>query len=501
MSIVCACRNEQGHIAELIDRVPDFGVPTELIFVEGNSTDDTRGEILRQIEAHPERDIRFVPQTGKGKGDAVRTGFAAAKHDVLMILDGDLSVLPEDLPKFHRGLVDGRAELVNGSRLVYDMEPGAMRFLNMIGNRVFARLLKGIMGQQVKDTLCGTKVLLKRDYDRIAAGRSYFGDFDPFGDFDLLFGAAQARPEDRRPAGALPPAHVRRDEHQPLAPRRAAPPDDALRVLEIQSRTAHAPRQSERARRRGVWERRAAALAFVLAIVVAAVVVFAQPLRSPWWTYADADASYTGAALNLVAGYPAEFVDHPGLPLTEAAALAFGADALLRGNLSRADRRGVRRRTAARPRPHAGGLPRPRCAPVPPRRARWRFSCSRGCSVTGRGASPAGAALARGARPDSRWRSSCAPTSRSPSAASSSRTWSAERWSARSRGLVRRGAAFVAGFATDGEAARDRAARAARRRRAVAARRRARCASSPWLPAPTVRRRSLAAVAGARGRC
>jgi SAM-dependent methyltransferase len=191
VSIVCACRNEQGHIAELIDRVPDFGVPTELIFVEGNSTDDTRGEILRQIEAHPGRDIRFVPQTGKGKGDAVRTGFAAAKHDVLMILDGDLSVLPEDLPKFHRGLVDGRAELVNGSRLVYDMEPGAMRFLNMIGNRAFARLLKGIIGQQVKDTLCGTKVLLKRDYERIAAGRSYFGEFDPFGDFDLLFGAAR----------------------------------------------------------------------------------------------------------------------------------------------------------------------------------------------------------------------------------------------------------------------------------------------------------------------
>jgi SAM-dependent methyltransferase len=191
VSIVCACRNEQGHIAELINRVPDFGVPTELIFVEGNSTDDSRGEILRQIEAHPDRDIRLVPQPGKGKGDAVRAGFAAAKHDVLMILDGDLSVLPEDLPKFHRGLVEGRAELVNGSRLVYDMEPGAMRFLNMIGNRAFARLLKGIIGQQVKDTLCGTKVLLKRDYDRIAAGRSYFGEFDPFGDFDLLFGAAR----------------------------------------------------------------------------------------------------------------------------------------------------------------------------------------------------------------------------------------------------------------------------------------------------------------------
>jgi glycosyltransferase involved in cell wall biosynthesis len=191
VSIVCPCRNEQGHVAQLIERIPDFGAPTEVIFVEGNSTDDTRGEILRQIEAHPERDLRFVPQTGKGKGDAVRAGFAAARNDVLMILDGDLSVRPEDLPKFHRGLVEGRAELVNGSRLVYDMEPGSMRFLNMLGNRAFARLLKAIMGQQVKDTLCGTKVLLRRDYERIAAGRSYFGEFDPFGDFDLLFGGAR----------------------------------------------------------------------------------------------------------------------------------------------------------------------------------------------------------------------------------------------------------------------------------------------------------------------
>ena len=243
VSIVCACRNEQGHIAELIDRMPDFGVPTELIFVEGNSTDDTRGEILRQIEAHPERDIRFVPQTGKGKGDAVRTGFAAAKHDVLMILDGDLSVLPEDLPKFHRGLVDGRAELVNGSRLVYDMEPGAMRFLNMIGNRVFARLLKGIIGQQVKDTLCGTKVLpearLRPDRRRALLLRRV----RPVRRLRPALRRRPARPEDRRPAGALPPAHVRRDEHQPLAPRRAAPPDDALRVLEVQSRTAHPPRR------------------------------------------------------------------------------------------------------------------------------------------------------------------------------------------------------------------------------------------------------------------
>ena len=135
--------------------------------------------------------MRLVVQSGKGKGDAVRAGFAAAHNDVLMILDGDLSVPPEDLPKFYRVLADGRGELVNGSRLVYDLEPGAMRFLNMLGNKIFSRLFADITGQQVKDTLCGTKVLLREDYDRIAAGRPYFGEFDPFGDFDLLFGGAR----------------------------------------------------------------------------------------------------------------------------------------------------------------------------------------------------------------------------------------------------------------------------------------------------------------------
>ena len=191
VSVVCPCRNEAGHVAELVRRLPELGTATELLFVEGGSTDDTRAEIMNQIAAHPERDISLVDQPGRGKGDAVRAGFAAAKNDVLMVLDGDLSVRPEDLPKFYRALVDGRGELINGSRLVYDVEPGAMRFLNMLGNRVFSRLYKAVTGQHVKDTLCGTKVLHRRDYERIAAGRSYFGDFDPFGDFDLLFGASR----------------------------------------------------------------------------------------------------------------------------------------------------------------------------------------------------------------------------------------------------------------------------------------------------------------------
>jgi SAM-dependent methyltransferase len=191
VSVICPCRNEEGHIAEIIRRLPALGASTELLFVEGNSTDDTRAEIERQLAQHPELDARLLVQPGKGKADAVRTGFAAAKNEILMILDGDLSVLPEDLPKFYRALVDGNGDLINGSRLVYDIEPGAMRMLNVVGNKVFSRIFGSITSYRVKDTLCGTKVLRRDDYELIARERSYFGEFDPFGDFDLLFGAAR----------------------------------------------------------------------------------------------------------------------------------------------------------------------------------------------------------------------------------------------------------------------------------------------------------------------
>jgi SAM-dependent methyltransferase len=191
VSVICPCRNEEGNVAAIVERLPPLGVATELVFVEGGSTDGTREAIERQIAAHPELDIELVVQTGRGKGDAVRAGFAAARHEALMILDGDLSVSPEDLQKFYAALRDGRGELVNGSRLVYDMEPGSMQTLNVFGNKAFSFLFRAITGQHVKDTLCGTKVLRADHYERIAEGRPYFGEFDPFGDFDLLFGSAR----------------------------------------------------------------------------------------------------------------------------------------------------------------------------------------------------------------------------------------------------------------------------------------------------------------------
>jgi hypothetical protein len=192
VSVVVPARNEAGNIEDIVRRTPSMGPDDEIIFVEGNSTDDTWNviqNVARQYDGL--RNIRTAQQDGKGKGDAVRKGFALATRDILMILDADMTVPPEDLPKFYDAIRTGKAEFINGSRLVYPIEKGAMRFLNLLANKFFAIAFSFVLGQRYKDTLCGTKVLTRANYKKLSANRSYFGDFDPFGDFDLIFGAAR----------------------------------------------------------------------------------------------------------------------------------------------------------------------------------------------------------------------------------------------------------------------------------------------------------------------
>lgn len=191
VSVIIPARNEAGNIAAAVRRTPEMGAGTELIFVEGHSRDDTWEQIQKVARENPERNIKIMQQTGRGKGDAVRMGFAAATGDILMILDADLTMPPEELPKFYAVLASGQAEFANGVRLVYPMDEKAMQFLNLCANKAFGLIFTWLLGQPVKDTLCGTKVLRRAHYERIAANRAYFGDFDPFGDFDLLFGAAK----------------------------------------------------------------------------------------------------------------------------------------------------------------------------------------------------------------------------------------------------------------------------------------------------------------------
>ncbi len=192
VSVIIPAKNESGNIEEAVFGIPRMGRHTEIIFVEGRSEDDTWEKIQEMHAKYKStHDIKIVRQDGRGKGDAVRKGFDMAQGDILMILDADLTVPPEDLPKFYEAIASGKGEFINGSRLVYNMDRNAMRFLNLLGNKFFSLMFTWLLDQRFKDTLCGTKVLFRRDYERLKRGRAFFGDFDPFGDFDLIFGASK----------------------------------------------------------------------------------------------------------------------------------------------------------------------------------------------------------------------------------------------------------------------------------------------------------------------
>lgn len=189
-TVVIPARNESGNIENAILRLPKFGKHIEIIFIEGNSTDDTWQKIQDiQKKYAATHDIKIGQQKGKGKADAVREGYKIATGDILMILDADLTVPPEDLPKFYNAIASSKGDFINGTRLVYPMDKEAMRFLNYLGNHFFSWAFTWLLDQRFKDTLCGTKVMFREDYIKLTKNRKYFGEFDPFGDFDLLFGA------------------------------------------------------------------------------------------------------------------------------------------------------------------------------------------------------------------------------------------------------------------------------------------------------------------------
>ena len=191
VSVIVPARNEAGNIDGIITRTPDMGKGTELVFVEGHSRDNTREAIREAMANHPKRPCKLIQQVGIGKADAVQSGIRVAEGDLLMILDADLTVPPESLPRFYDALISSKCDFANGVRLVYPMEERAMRFINLVGNRFFSMTFSWLLGQPVKDTLCGTKVFWRGDYERIVRSQKCFTEIDPFGDFYLLFGAAR----------------------------------------------------------------------------------------------------------------------------------------------------------------------------------------------------------------------------------------------------------------------------------------------------------------------
>ena len=208
VSVIVPCHNEEGNVRECARRVPDMGARTEIVFVDDGSKDGTR-DAVRAIMRDDER-VRLVAyETNHGKANAVRAGFDAARNDVVMILDADMTVRPEDLPKFLVPLQHGTADFVNGTRLIYPMEGAAMPPANFVGNKAFCFLVSWVMRQRVSDTLCGTKALLRRDYESMPISGQ-----DRWGDFDLLFGAARAKLRVAGDPGALPGACRRRIEDE-----------------------------------------------------------------------------------------------------------------------------------------------------------------------------------------------------------------------------------------------------------------------------------------------
>ncbi len=191
VSVVIPCKNEEGNIADAVKRIPQMGKGTEIIFVDDKSTDGTRAEVQKWQAAHPEKNIKLVDGPGVCKAKAVWAGYEAATGDILMILDGDLTVMPEELPLFFRAIVEGRGEFINGSRQIYPMEGEAMRTLNILGNKFFSAAFSYILGQRIKDTLCGTKVLWHDDFLKMKKYVGTWGTPDRWGDYDLLFGAAK----------------------------------------------------------------------------------------------------------------------------------------------------------------------------------------------------------------------------------------------------------------------------------------------------------------------
>jgi glycosyltransferase involved in cell wall biosynthesis len=191
ISCIIPARNERGNIENALKRFPDLGCETEIVFVEGHSNDGTWEEIQRVAALYGERfRIQAWQQTGKGKADAVRLGFSHATQPLLGILDADLTMPPEMLERFYEAYCQGFGDFINGSRLVYPMEGDAMRFLNRLGNIFFSKMLSAVLNVRIGDSLCGTKLVTRSDYQRMVAWRRDFGDFDPFGDFELLYPAA-----------------------------------------------------------------------------------------------------------------------------------------------------------------------------------------------------------------------------------------------------------------------------------------------------------------------
>jgi len=191
VTVLIPTKNERGTIEDAVRRLPRFGTAQEILFVDGHSTDGTQEEIIRVGDRYTDRAVRLITQTGRGKKNGVLEGIAAAQGEIIILLDSDLAIAPEEMPLLYEALASGHGDLINGVRFVYPMEPNATPRLNFIANLIFPLIIGHITGQSIRDSLCGTKVFFKKEYENLSAAPSVWGS-DPFGDFTFLFAWGRA---------------------------------------------------------------------------------------------------------------------------------------------------------------------------------------------------------------------------------------------------------------------------------------------------------------------
>ncbi len=188
VTVLSAMRNEKGNVRKIVETMPIMGTRTELVFIEGHSTDGTWEELETvQREYRGPLTIRILKQQGTGKANALHEGMEASTGDIVLIYDGDFTVHPAELQKLYAALAAGKAEFVNASRLVYPMQKGAMRLLNLMGNKLFSMLFTWLFSQELADVLSPVKGMFRRNYAAVSTR------FDPFGDFDFFLGAGRSQ--------------------------------------------------------------------------------------------------------------------------------------------------------------------------------------------------------------------------------------------------------------------------------------------------------------------
>lgn len=191
LSICLTVKDEEHNIEPIVSSLPVLCENQEILFVEGNSTDNTAKEIERMKMLFPHKNIRLIKQPGKGQGDAIHTGFKEAKGEIIILYEGDGTSEPYDIQYFYEAIEAGRFEFIEGSRFVYPLSHKCMPLANKIGNVVFAKWFSFFLNQRTTDVLSGIKAIRKKDYEKIYNTWGFLGIPDPFGDFELLFGSAR----------------------------------------------------------------------------------------------------------------------------------------------------------------------------------------------------------------------------------------------------------------------------------------------------------------------